>query len=315
MQRITQNSVETSQFYQMPKWLFGEEFSELGNDERVAYMLLKERHSLSLKNNWINEENEVFFIYSREELARILGVGKNKVINIFKALKSLNLIEEEKTGAMKPNRIFLLEPNSEVYKTNFMRFAKQTSRGLQNKLHEVCKTNPNNTNKNNTDSSNTELVNCSLKEETTLKVENSTTDEQQTSVDQQIIISDLRAMNIPTTKYVVEIVHEWCELHSCELIQATIDKCVATAKNGVSLNYIKKAIEQLKVQNIKTVDEFKRAEELRSNNNVYQAKNRRTYSVRTEVMPEWGNKEKIQLTDEEQARQLKEIEELMKELK
>ena len=94
MQRITQNSVETSQFYQMPKWLFGEEFSELGNDERVAYMLLKERHSLSLKNNWINEENEVFFIYSREELARILGVGKNKVINIFKALKSLNLIED-----------------------------------------------------------------------------------------------------------------------------------------------------------------------------------------------------------------------------
>ncbi|MGL6009163.1 MAG: replication initiator protein A, partial [Culicoidibacterales bacterium] len=48
-QRISKQKYELEQFYKMPKWLFSDKFKKLSNDARVAYVLLKDRHSLSLK--------------------------------------------------------------------------------------------------------------------------------------------------------------------------------------------------------------------------------------------------------------------------
>ena len=58
--------------YQMPKFLFEGEFKALSNNARVLYTLLRDRHDLSLQNHWVNENNEVFLIYSREEMADML---------------------------------------------------------------------------------------------------------------------------------------------------------------------------------------------------------------------------------------------------
>ncbi len=66
--RYTVNDIENSQFYQMPKFLFRGEFKDLSNNARVLYCHLKDRHKLSMKNKWINKDNEVYLIYTREDM-------------------------------------------------------------------------------------------------------------------------------------------------------------------------------------------------------------------------------------------------------
>lgn len=69
--RYTVNDVKNNRFFQMPKFLFEGDFKDkLNNDSRVLYSLLRDRHELSLLNNWVNENNEVFFIYSRVQEKR-----------------------------------------------------------------------------------------------------------------------------------------------------------------------------------------------------------------------------------------------------
>ncbi|MCL1824315.1 MAG: replication initiator protein A [Oscillospiraceae bacterium] len=96
-------------YYQLPKFLFNDEFKGLSNNARIAYALLKERHLLSVKNDWVNKIGEVYLNYRREDLEKILGMSNKTVINIFKELKANNLLEEERLGQGKPNRIYLLQ--------------------------------------------------------------------------------------------------------------------------------------------------------------------------------------------------------------
>lgn len=106
--RYTFDEVMRDVFYQMPKFLFIGELKKLNNDARVLYSVLKNRHELSLKNHWINENNEVYLIFSREEMCDLLGVSENTILKAMKTLKSFNLIEEERQGLGKPNKIYLL---------------------------------------------------------------------------------------------------------------------------------------------------------------------------------------------------------------
>jgi DNA-binding transcriptional regulator YhcF (GntR family) len=105
--RYNQEDVSNNLFYQMPKFLFEGELRNLSNDARVLYSLLKDRHELSLKNNWINEEGEVYFIFSRESMCEVLGLSDKTVTKAINHLKKHDLIEEERRGQGKPNLIFL----------------------------------------------------------------------------------------------------------------------------------------------------------------------------------------------------------------
>lgn len=97
--RYTVNDVKNNRFFQMPKFLFEGDFKDkLNNDSRVLYSLLRDRHELSLLNNWVNENNEVFFIYSREEMADMLGVSQPTLRKAIMQLKQSGLMEEERIG-------------------------------------------------------------------------------------------------------------------------------------------------------------------------------------------------------------------------
>jgi len=105
--RVTINEAQRNTFYKLYKFLYSEEFKELGSDAREAYSLLRDRHELSVKNNWVNENGEVYLIYSRENLCKMLNVSENTVRKIINKLKQFNLIEEERMGQGKPNRIYI----------------------------------------------------------------------------------------------------------------------------------------------------------------------------------------------------------------
>ena len=179
---------EQFSFFRIPKLLFTDKnFSSLSSDAKVLYGILLDRMSLSMKNNWIDEENRVYIIFTIEEIEETMNFGKNKSINTMKELENFGLIEKKRRGLGKPNIIYVMSflidkndvskeqsqneeqmseiretdhsleyKNQEVSNINLQRYENQNSRSLENKLQEVSKTNPNKTNINNTDFSYTD---------------------------------------------------------------------------------------------------------------------------------------------------------------
>lgn len=166
-------------FYQLPKVFFtNETYKKLSLEAKVAYSILRDRLELSLQNDWVDSEENIYFIYTNENLMEILNLGKNKVVKIKKELESVNLLRQKRLGLNKPNMLYLIKPevtkddiykiqneeksnkstdDKEVYKTNFQKLAEQTSGSLQNKLLEVCETNSNDTEFSDTELSDTEF--------------------------------------------------------------------------------------------------------------------------------------------------------------
>ena len=63
-----------------------EAYRRLSSDAKLAYALLCDSFSLSKLNGWINERDEVYLIYTREELAEDLGITYKKAIAAFREL-------------------------------------------------------------------------------------------------------------------------------------------------------------------------------------------------------------------------------------
>lgn len=106
--RYTTADIAKGRFYQMPKFLFEGEFKQgLSNDAKVLYSLLKDRHELSIQNNWVNEENEVYLVYTRGNMQEMLGLSDKTVKKAIDQLKEFGLMEEERLGFNRPNRIYL----------------------------------------------------------------------------------------------------------------------------------------------------------------------------------------------------------------
>lgn len=50
-------------YYQMPKVFFtNEKYMDLSNDAKIAYMLLKDRFDYSVKNNWVDSDDNIFLV-------------------------------------------------------------------------------------------------------------------------------------------------------------------------------------------------------------------------------------------------------------
>ena len=106
--RYSINDVSLARFYQLPKFLFEGDLVNLSNDARVLYSLLKDRHDLSIKNNWVNANNDVYILFTREDMQISLRLSDKTITKSMRALKEFGLIEEERLGLGKPNMIFLL---------------------------------------------------------------------------------------------------------------------------------------------------------------------------------------------------------------
>lgn len=105
--RYKADSVNINRSYSLPKFLFEGEFKDLSNDARVLYTLLKDKHEYGLNSGWVNEQNEIFLEYGRDEMKDILGVSRPTVVKVVNELKRVGLMEEERAGNRKMNRIYL----------------------------------------------------------------------------------------------------------------------------------------------------------------------------------------------------------------
>lgn len=96
-------------YYQIPMELFfNKKYKDnLNSDSKILYGFLLNRLTLSAKNNWVDEEENVFLIFTRKEVQELLGLSDKTVTKAFKQLKDCKLIYEKKQGANKPNLIYV----------------------------------------------------------------------------------------------------------------------------------------------------------------------------------------------------------------
>ncbi len=106
--RLKIENVEQSNFYKMPKKIY--EF-ELKPIHRELYMLCLENWRLSVKNNWINEQGEIYFYATQETLMKQMMIDKKTVIKAFEKLIEVGLLQVEKERGLQ-NKYYLIDINS-----------------------------------------------------------------------------------------------------------------------------------------------------------------------------------------------------------
>lgn len=158
--RITIQEFEQERFYKLYKFLFEDDyFRKLSDSAKIAYCMFRDRFELSKMNNWIDDNGNVYLIFTTKDLCELLNCGTQKVTKIKKELENFNLLEQERIGLNKPNKIYILEPKK-PYKTNdskefrkskFQNNENQNSRVLKVKKQKFRKSKSNDTEFNNTD--------------------------------------------------------------------------------------------------------------------------------------------------------------------
>lgn len=105
------NQTETFNFVRVPWVLFTHPvFEKLSNDAKILYALLLDRMSLSRQNEWFDEDNRVYIIYTVEEAVKTLKCCSEKASKLFKELDDVNgigLITRKRRGLGKPSIIYV----------------------------------------------------------------------------------------------------------------------------------------------------------------------------------------------------------------
>lgn len=103
-------------FYQFPKvFIVSDEYKKMKDSTKIAYMLLKARLEIAISKRQIDEEGNVYFTYTTNELCSVLNCQKQKAIAIKKELESFGLLLQKQMGFNKqlgknnPNRLYLSE--------------------------------------------------------------------------------------------------------------------------------------------------------------------------------------------------------------
>lgn len=103
-------------FLKVPKDLILNDYyrDNLSSTSKLVYGLLLDRMELSRKNEWVNDDNEIYLLYTKQDLAEDLSVSERTVYNSFNELEDLGLIKQERQGLNKPNKIFIAKTNADA---------------------------------------------------------------------------------------------------------------------------------------------------------------------------------------------------------
>lgn len=150
-------------FYRIPKALFTNDcFKDLSSDAKILYGLMLDRMSLSIKNQWFDEENRAYIYFSIEDIMELLNCGRNKAVKSLQELddeKGIGLIEKRRQGFGKVTIIYVKSfvqeecEEEKKEKSKMVKFTNQTSVEKEG-TEEVYNSNSNNTNINNTNQNN-----------------------------------------------------------------------------------------------------------------------------------------------------------------
>ena len=144
-------------YYQIPKELFiNPYYKNLNSDSKLLYSLLLDRLSISMKNNWIDEEGNIFLIFSRKEAQEKLNLSDKTVTKAFRQLSNVKLIYEKRQGFRKNNIIYVGKINH-ISNANIINRKNYDSRNEKNTNKETENLRLNNNKYNKTNYSNIPL--------------------------------------------------------------------------------------------------------------------------------------------------------------
>ena len=212
MERTKLNQVVTSErFIMFSKALIEDDYyKKMKPESKLAYSLLRNRFNLSISNEWIDSKGDVYLYYPNEKLAKDLNVGKDKVIRIKKELHEFGLLEEERQGFNKPNRIYVgnlevrkvtennldISDTKVVAKCDFRKSKNANTGSRKTRLQEVANYDTNNTELSKTEFSNTDTD--SLDEDETNNIKSSNNSQQ------PLVVIGNTIQNNPTLRVVVQ---------------------------------------------------------------------------------------------------------------
>ena len=91
----------------MPKKIYEYDLKPV---DRELYMLCLENWRLSIVNNWVNEDGEIYFYATQEILAKKMNLDKKSVMRSFKKLVEIGILQVEKENGFS-NKYFLTDLN------------------------------------------------------------------------------------------------------------------------------------------------------------------------------------------------------------
>lgn len=152
-------------FYRTPKVFYTDErFRGLSSDAKTVYGILLDRVSLSAKNGWFDDEGRVYVYMTVSSIEEAMGCAHQKACGLFAELDEFGLIERQKQGLGKPDRIYV-KNFIQVWNSNLKKYENHTAGDMKIIPLEVCKSASNNTDKNNTKDNDTHSIHSGEEEE------------------------------------------------------------------------------------------------------------------------------------------------------
>lgn len=264
---ITVQHINETKFYQMPKSFFHNPiYMGMRNESKIAYAILRDLLELSIKNNWINEKNEVYVKLSRDKLMKHLNIkGSAKYAEVMKELTDKELIIKRRVGLNKVDETYVCIPEeldivysdeellnyeeSDLENPDKSRsFENQTSKSSKIEPPEVRKSNDQkfeNQTHTNTNTTNTNST------KTNINISISSSKGEETSPLVQLFsesICELRKTTLPKfMKYV--------EKYDSDFIQAVIEYC--ENYNAKSFAWFAKAMDGFIEEGVTTLESLK----------------------------------------------------------
>ena len=111
-------------FTRLPNFLFeAPTFTPLSNEAKVLYAFILRRTELSRKNGWADEYGRIYLYYPICVVVALLHCGRQKAVNTLRELQYAGLVEIQKQGCGKPNRIYPKSyeavPNTDFKKSGY----------------------------------------------------------------------------------------------------------------------------------------------------------------------------------------------------
>ena len=145
-------------FYRTPKVFYTDErFRGLSSDAKTVYGILLDRVSLSAKNGWFDDEGRVYVYMTVSSIEEAMGCAHQKACGLLAELDEFGLIERQKQGLGKPDRIYV-KNFIQVWNSYLKKYENHTAGDMKIIPLEVYKSASNNTDKNNTEDNDTNPI-------------------------------------------------------------------------------------------------------------------------------------------------------------
>ena len=140
------DSVYGNLFFQFPKILmYGDQYKALSPMAKLAYMVLKDRLEYSLRNNWVDEDGNIYFVYTNTELKELFNCSEKTVIKTKKELedkkKEIKQLEQENLNFSKTSHSIAHKQKALEYKLNELALKNEIAEEIdvKNRLNNITK--------------------------------------------------------------------------------------------------------------------------------------------------------------------------------